>query len=256
MKSCIVIPARIGSTRFPQKPLALLGGKPMIQRVYEVACSAVPVESVYIATDSAEIEDAARSFGAQVVMTSEECKTGSDRVLEAVECIGEDFEFVINLQGDAPLFPKVALEAVISSLSSETQILTPAIRLRGLSLERVVGNKRQGVSTGTLVTSDKSGRALYFSKGLIPHSRDGEYGDGDLLLHLGLYAYRIDVLKKFCELEQTPLELLEKLEQLRALENGIRIDLVEVDADPEKIVSVDRPEDLEEAERILGSFDS
>ena len=252
-KVSIVIPARIGSSRFPKKPLALLKGVAMIERVWRIAKQVKSTDEVLIATDSEEIKNLAEGFGAKVVMTSENCRTGTDRIFEAVEKQNSKSDIVLSFQGDSPLTPPNVLEETIKAIkeNKEVQIATPACHLVGEALEQFTEKKLQGSSTGTVVVFDKNYDALYFSKTLLPTPRDGSFRE--IYKHIGIYAYRIDTLKRFTELEVSRLESIEKLEQLRALENGIPIKVVVCDLKGRTLASVDNPEDVAEVEAIINS---
>ena len=238
----VVIPARYESTRLPGKPLADLQGKPMIQCVYERAARAEGIDRVVVATDDVRIRQAVEGFGGEVVMTSSSHRTGTDRIAEAS---GElDAEFIVNVQGDLPLLdPKVVSDAVAPLLGDDTfhmsTLKTPIRNAEELQNPNVVK-----------VVTDRDGAALYFTRSPIPYWRDGA-PEGEILAHrhIGLYVYRRDFLMTFSRLAPTPLEQAESLEQLRALEWGFRIRVVEVE---EASVEVDTPEDLEKARALLG----
>lgn len=251
MKSVIVIPARIGSTRFPEKPFAIIAGKSMLQRVWEIAGATI-ADRVIIATDSEKIMQHAQGFGAECMMTSVECQSGTDRVAEVARHCRFHDEVVINLQGDTPLTPPWVIDALIKEMfgRAEIELATPMIKLAGERLAEVVRKKTGGSTSGTLVVFDKDNRALYFSKGLIPFSRSGD-SSVPRYLHLGIYAYRVEALQKLSSLPVSQLESIEKLEQLRALENGMGIQMVEVDLRGRTLVSVDSPEDAVEAEGVI-----
>jgi 3-deoxy-manno-octulosonate cytidylyltransferase (CMP-KDO synthetase) len=246
-----VIPARYASVRFPGKPLALLGGKPVLQHVYERARLAKRLDRLAIATDDTRIRDAAIAFGADVIMTSPDAPSGTDRIVEAVghlEC-----EIVVNIQGDEPFVDPHGIDECVAALeeSSSVDVATLAHKIEDvadLSDPNVVK-----------VVNDYEGNALYFSRSLIPYPRGYETSDGDLdterafqqllfLKHVGLYAYRKAALMRFASLTPSPLEMIEKLEQLRILQSGSRIRIIEL---PGRTVSVDTPDDLAAAERML-----
>lgn len=262
-RNIIVIPARIGSTRFPRKPLALISGVPMLERVWRIAASVVGSEQVYIATDSQEISDAVKSFqkgqeaSPQVVMTDESCATGSDRVYQAVLRIADKLEVpkaelrIIGFQGDAPLTPPSVLSSLFQAFDERPELtaVTAALELTGEALEKTIKDKSQGSSSGTLVVFDSEGKALYFSKALIPFARDNN--PREVFKHIGIYAWRWSELEHFVSLPKGRLEEVESLEQLRVLENGRSMHVVEVDLAGRTLVSVDRPEDLEHAEAVI-----
>lgn len=237
----VVIPARYESTRLPGKPLADLQGKPMIQRVYERAARAGGIERVVVATDDVRIRRAVEAFGGEVVMTSSAHKTGTDRIAEAA---GElDAELIVNVQGDLPLLEPDAVSKAVAPLLrddrfSMSTLKTPIRALEELENPNVVK-----------VVTDRDGGALYFTRSPVPFWRDGA-PEGKVLAHrhIGLYVYRRDFLLTFSGLAPTPLERAESLEQLRALEWGFRIRVVEVEA---ASVEVDTPQDLEKARALL-----
>ena len=243
MKYIAVIPARFASTRFPGKPLAVLGGKTVIQRVYEQVSSVL--DEVYVATDDERIREAVASFGGRAVMTRTDHKSGTDRIQEAVEKIGTDADVVINVQGDEPFIQPSQVETLMHLFDEpETQIGTLGKRFE--SMEAV-----ENPNSPKIVT-DARGFALYFSRSVIPFVRGKEsrewFGEYPYLKHLGIYAYRREVLAAVTRLPQSPLEKAESLEQLRWLENGyrIRVGLTDVET-----VGIDTPEDLQRAEAFL-----
>ena len=250
MKFTAVIPARYASTRFPGKPLAMLGGKTVIQRVYEQAASVL--SDVYVATDDERILSAVEAFGGRAVMTRTDHKSGTDRIEEAVEKIekqGMDKEgqgdVIINIQGDEPFVQPSQIKTLMALFDDpETQIGTLGKRFE--SMEAV-----QNPNSPKIVT-DHRGFALYFSRSVIPFIRGIEVEDWlthyPFLKHLGVYAYRREVLAEVTKLPQGVLEKAESLEQLRWLENGyrIRVGMTEVET-----VGIDTPADLERAEQFL-----
>ncbi len=252
MSVVIVIPARMGSTRFPNKPMALIAGKAMIERVWAIGKAVAEADRVIIATDDESLRDFAVGFGAEVVMTSSSCPTGTDRVAEVSSQFDGDTIF-FSLQGDAVLTPPWVISAVLEAMLKDpsVQMATPAVRLRGRALSDFVASKRGGSSSGTTVVFNQGGDALYFSKALIPYNRDTESLERPLFRHIGLYGYRIPTLQRLSQLPEGPLERSEKLEQLRALENGIPIRVVEVDYLGRTHGSVDRPEDVAFVESII-----
>ena len=247
----IVIPARMGSSRFPGKPLAMIKGRPLLERVWRIAKTATEATAVVIATDNAEIENAARGFGADVVRTSESCRTGTDRVAEVAAMPRYPFSMYFSLQGDAVLTPPWVIDAVLRVMRQDPAIgiATPAVALEGEARSHFVAEKRKGSSSGTCVVFDAAGKALYFSKGLVPWYRDGQIGM--LHRHIGLYGYRRAALQQFAALPPGRLEEIEKLEQLRALEYGMQIQVVEVDMRLRTHGSIDRPEDIAVVEAVI-----
>ena len=246
MKFIGIIPARYASTRFPAKPLALLGGKTVIQRVYEQVAGIL--DEAYVATDDERIEAAVKTFGGKVVMTSVNHKSGTDRCYEAFTKVGEGYDVIVNIQGDEPFIQPLQLEAIKACFDDDkTQIATlvkPFIQTDGFdALENVNSPK---------VVVDKQMNALYFSRSIIPYQRNAdkcEWLQGHTYYkHIGLYAYRAEVLKEITSLPQSSLEKAESLEQLRWLENGytIKVGITDVET-----IGIDTPEDLERAERFL-----
>jgi 3-deoxy-manno-octulosonate cytidylyltransferase (CMP-KDO synthetase) len=246
MKFIGIIPARYASTRFPAKPLALLGGKPVIQRVYEQVAGVL--DEAYVATDDARIEEAVKAFGGKVVMTSVNHKSGTDRCYEAYTKVGAGFDVVVNIQGDEPFIQRSQLEAVKACFQDDsTQIATlvkPFTANDGwAALENVNSPK---------VVVDKEMNALYFSRSIIPFQRTADKADWlknhTYYKHIGLYAYRAEVLKQITALPQSALELAESLEQLRWLENGYKI---KVGLSQVETIGIDTPQDLARAEEFL-----
>ncbi len=250
-RTVCVIPARYGSTRFPGKPLADVAGRSLIQRVYEIAHAANGVDEVIVATDDTRIAEHVRAFGGTAAMTPPECRNGTERVHAAVS-LGHMPARIINLQGDAVLTPPWVLEAVAQEMiaSPEIPIVTPAARLDEGSLAMLREAKAAGEVGGTSVVFDKNGDALYFSKALIPFIRDAK-GGAPSFRHIGLYGYSAEGLAQFMALPPSPLELTEGLEQLRALENGMRVRVVEVDYRGRRHLAIDSPEDLLRVEGLL-----
>lgn len=244
MRFIALIPARFASTRFPGKPLAMLGGKSVIQRVYEQVSRVV--DETYVATDDKRIYDAVEAFGGKVVMTRSDHKSGTDRIEEAAEKIGGDFDVVVNVQGDEPFIQASQIETVCHCFDDPTtQIAT---------LGKTFGNDMDAIGNpnSPKIVVDKKGFALYFSRSIIPFVRgvDSEEWPSayPFLKHLGLYAYRREVLREVTQLPQGVLEKAESLEQLRWLENGykIRVGLTDIET-----VGIDTPADLERAEKFL-----
>ena len=246
MKQIGIIPARYASTRFPGKPLAILGGKTVIERVYEKVSSVL--SDCYVATDDQRIADAVEAFGGRVVMTSADHKSGTDRIAEAIEKIGGDFDVVVNVQGDEPfIHPEQIVTLCHCFDDPETQIAT-----LGKPFESIEAAEN---SNSPKIVVDNRGFALYFSRSIIPFVRGvarQEWLDHyPFLKHLGLYAYRREVLLAVTRLPQSSLEKAESLEQLRWLQNGYRI---RVGITHQETVGIDTPEDLERAEKYLSSI--
>ena len=246
MKFIGIIPARYASTRFPAKPLALLGGKTVIQRVYEQVAGIL--DEAYVATDDERIEAAVKAFGGKVVMTSVNHKSGTDRCYEAFTKVGEGYDVIVNIQGDEPFIQPSQLEAIKACFDDDkTQIATlvkPFTPADGFDALKNVNSPK--------VVVDKQMNALYFSRSIIPYQRNAdkcEWLQGHTYYkHIGLYAYRAEVLKEITSLPQSSLEKAESLEQLRWLENGytIKVGITDVET-----IGIDTPEDLERAERFL-----
>ena len=241
-----LIPSRYASTRFPGKPLALIDGKPMVQRVYEQVSKVLDL--VYVATDDQRIYDAVTAFGGKAVMTSSDHKSGTDRIYEAYTKVGQGREIAINIQGDEPFILTSQLETVCHCFdSADTQIAT-------LVKPFDVADGWQALSNpnSPKVVLNKNMEAMYFSRSVIPYKRGADTSEWlashTFYKHIGLYAYRADVLKQITSLPQSELEKTESLEQLRWLENGYRIKTGVTNAET---VGIDTPEDLKRAEEFL-----
>ena len=246
MKFVGIIPARYASTRFPGKPLALLAGKPVIQHVYEQVIGIL--DDVYVATDDERIRDVVKNFGGKVIMTSANHKSGTDRCYEAFTAIEEYYDIIVNIQGDEPFIQSSQLNVLKKCFDDPTtQIATlvkpftsedPFIALKNINSPKVVINDNRN--------------ALYFSRSIIPYQRNAEQKDWlknhTYYKHIGLYAYRSEVLKEITALPQSSLELAESLEQLRWLENGytIKVGISEIET-----IGIDTPQDLIRAEEFL-----
>jgi len=246
MKFLGIIPARYASTRFPAKPLANLGGKLVIQRVYEQVTSILP--DAVVATDDVRIADAVKAFGGRVVMTSTSHRSGTDRCYEALTKTPGDFDVVINIQGDEPFIQPMQLQTIMDCFKdSQTQIATlvkPFTPTDGYdALENANSPK---------VVVNKNMQALYFSRSIIPYYRNKERKEWlaghTYYKHIGLYAYRTEVLHEITSLPQSSLEIAESLEQLRWLENGY---VIKVGISDVETIGIDTPEDLEKAEAFL-----
>lgn len=239
MKILAIIPARFASTRFPGKPLVDIGGKTMIHRVYEQVQKAKGVHQILIATDNTKIEHEVRRFGAEVVMTSPEHKSGTDRCAEAFQEVYANFDAVINIQGDEPFIHPHQIEQLIGILQNPaTQIASLA---RKISLNEDVFDPSK-----VKVVFDKHKKALYFSRNPIPFNRQEEKENWlthtDYYLHVGIYGYKTNVLQEIAQLPQSKLEISESLEQLRWLENGFSI---HIDITEHESYGIDTPADLE-----------
>lgn len=245
MNFTAIIPARYASTRFPGKPLALLGNKPVIQHVYEQTSSVL--SEVWVATDDDRIREAVKKFGGRVVMTRADHKSGTDRIEEAAEKTGTQADVVINIQGDEPFVQPSQIKTLMQLFdNADTQIGTLGKHFENIE---AVNNPNS-----PKIVTDKQGFALYFSRSVIPYIRGAQDNEWlshfPFLKHLGLYAYRREVLHEITQLPQSSLEIAEGLEQLRWLENGyrIRVGLTDVET-----VGIDTPEDLQRAEEFLKS---
>jgi 3-deoxy-manno-octulosonate cytidylyltransferase (CMP-KDO synthetase) len=237
-----VIPARYKSSRLEGKPLADIGGKPMIWHVWNRARQAGCLDEVIVATDDQRIYDAAHAFGAAAVMTSADHRSGTDRVAEAVA--NDQADVVVNVQGDEPMLDTLMIQEVTAPFHT-----VAGVEL--VTLKREVATAREFADPGVVkVVSDPGGWALYFSRSLIPYPRH-RTPHFRVFEHIGLYAYTRDCLLRFAALRVSPLEEIESLEQLRALENGIRIYVVETQSRHEA-VSVDTAEDLERVRHLIG----
>ena len=247
MKFTAIIPARYASTRFPGKPLAVLGGKTVIQRVYEQVSSVL--NEVYVATDDERIFACVNSFGGKAVMTRADHQSGTDRIQEAVEKTSTQTDVIINVQGDEPFIQPSQIQTLMQLFDDpSTQIGTLGKPFE--SIEAV-----ENPNSPKIVTDNRS-FALYFSRSIIPFIRGKErndwFGEYPFLKHLGVYAYRREVLAEVTKLPQSSLEKTESLEQLRWLQNGyrIRVGLTDVET-----VGIDTPEDLQRAEAFLNQIE-
>lgn len=238
-----MIPARMASTRLPGKPLVDICGKPMIQRVWERASQSELLDAVYVATPDPEIRDAVTAFGGRAIMTSDRHRSGTERLAEAV--LTTDADIVVNIQGDEPLIDPEAINQAVTPLLSD-QTLQMASLMAACPVDQLDN------PATVKVVCDRAGNALYFSRSRIPFPR-ADCPDAKVMQHIGLYAYRRDFLLQYAAMEPTPLEKTEMLEQLRVLENGITIRMVEVDYAP---LSVDTPEDLGRVREIVEGLET
>ncbi|MDB2658662.1 3-deoxy-manno-octulosonate cytidylyltransferase [Flavobacteriaceae bacterium] len=243
MKKVIIIPARLDSSRLPKKVLLDLKGKTVIQRVYEQCLKVKNVDGVYIATDSIEIKEVCETFTDKVIITKSTHQSGTDRIGEAVSAI--DCDIVINVQGDEPFIEPSLIEALVNSFSNSDISMSSA-------MSKINNVKDLHNSNVVKVVTDLHNNALFFSRSLIPFPRDvKEISIANEVLkkyqffrHIGIYGYRKDFLLKFVNMEQSYLEKIEKLEQLRALENGFKIKMIEANS---SLIGIDTREDYEEA---------
>ncbi len=241
-----IIPARYASTRFPGKPLVKIGDKSMIQRVYEQVSSVL--DCVFVATDDIRIADSVREFGGNVVMTSENHKSGTDRCREAYEKTGTGRKIIINIQGDEPFIQPSQIESICACFENpETQIATLVKPFLATDKSEMLFNPNS-----PKVVVNKNMEAMYFSRSVIPYNRGAETDNWlkshVYYKHIGMYAYRADVLKEITQLPQSSLELTESLEQLRWLENGYKI---KVGITHIETIGIDTPKDLIKAERMI-----
>lgn len=237
MKAIAIIPARIGSTRLPRKPLREIAGQPMLAHVYEAARRSKLVEDVIVATDSEEIMALCRARGWSARMTSDQHKSGTDRVHEVAGSVSADV--YINVQGDEPLTHPDHLAALLAPMR-DPQVMVSTVMTAAPAHDIANPN-------AVKVVADKFGKALYFSRSTIPFDRD-QSGGFAYRKHLGFYAYRKAALDQFCKWPESALERSERLEQLRFLENGVAIHITET---PHDTIGVDTVEDLQRVERIL-----
>ncbi|MDA8082838.1 MAG: 3-deoxy-manno-octulosonate cytidylyltransferase [Nitrospiraceae bacterium] len=255
MSSVVVIPARYASTRFPGKPLAPLKGIPVIEHVYRNSLRSKQAGEVIVATDSDLIFDAVSSFGGTAVMTSTDHVSGTDRIAEAIRLLSREYDIIVNVQGDEPLIEPGMIDAVISILDDDRASIG--------TLVKRIGNPEEIADPNVVkAVFDEQGYALYFSRAPVPWHRDEWQGSTaafavsrtgarpDCYKHIGIYSYRKDILFRLTSLAPSRLEQIEKLEQLRALEHGMRIKVRKTDSET---FGVDTPEDLERIEKWLNT---
>ena len=238
-----VIPSRFNSSRFPGKPLVDIAGKSMIQRVYEQASYSTELNDLIVATDDKRIFDHVKAFGGKVILTSPEHNNGTERCAETIDLLNQSYDFVINIQGDEPFIKPEQIDLLGQGLKGETKLAT----LVKFEIDRELYDSPHEIK----VTISNQGKALYFSRSPIPHFKNKLDFDG-FYKHIGIYAYRADVLKEIVRLSPSRLELAESLEQLRWLENGYEIEVVETHEDSH---SIDTPEDLERVKRLQGQIE-
>ncbi|MGJ8561417.1 MAG: 3-deoxy-manno-octulosonate cytidylyltransferase [Litorimonas sp.] len=255
MKSLIVIPARYASTRFPGKPLAEIGGIPMLQRTADVARR---IGNFVVATDDSRIENFCATHNLPVVMTDPDLPSGSDRAKAAADLFDPDADIIVNLQGDAPFTPPSYVQACLDALvrDPDADIATPIVALSWAALDEFRAAKQTTPFSGTCAIVDDAGRARWFSKNIVPAIRkEAALRQGSetspVLQHVGLYAYRRDALARYVTLPASAYEALEGLEQLRALENDMIIACARVDSHPMSQAGIDTPEDVARAEAKL-----
>jgi 3-deoxy-manno-octulosonate cytidylyltransferase (CMP-KDO synthetase) len=260
VRTAIIIPARYESTRYPAKPLALLRGhagekKTLIQRSWEAAKQVPGTSAIYVATDHDAIAAAVQKFGGEVLITSRACRNGTERCAEALDQLGDTFDLIVNLQGDAPLTPPHFVTSLVDALAgrADAAVATPALRCSPSHLAALEAEEQAGRVGGTTVVSDTKGRALYFSKKLLPHFPATAIAGGDtpVRLHVGVYAYTPAALRAYRAAPPFVLEQLEGLEQLRFLDAGLPIRVVDVAPPPWEIWELNNPSDVAPIEKAL-----
>ena len=259
MKTLIVVPARHGSTRFPAKPLAKINNISMVRRtacIAQKACKEFTNVNYVVATDHDDIKSHCEANNIPVVMTPSDVPSGSDRALLAANLYGQDIEFIVNLQGDAPFTPVAQIVSIVKALEDGADVATPYIELSWEALEALKAHKQTTPYSGTTVIVDDNGKAVWFSKNIIPAIRKEntlrqQSPLSPICRHVGLYGYRRHALEQFVNWPESKFEKLEGLEQLRLLENGLSIDCVKVSAPKVATPGIDTPEDLALAERLI-----
>lgn len=255
MKTIIIIPARYQSTRFPGKPLVKIRGTECVLRTWNVATQISGLNGIYVATDDDRIAKRCQEDCVSVIMTSRHCLNGTERVAEAIrELDVEDNDIIINLQGDAPLTPPWFIESIIETfrLYPESLVVTPVIRCDEESYQRLISDRKQGRVGGTTVVSDSQGRAIYFSKEVLPHlSRISATTVNTVFHHAGVYGYRVKSLRQYSQWGAGVLEGAEQLEQLRFIENAVPVRITEVDTRGKAFWELNNPEDTAIIESML-----
>ncbi|WP_226553679.1 3-deoxy-manno-octulosonate cytidylyltransferase [Celeribacter naphthalenivorans] len=252
MSVLIVIPARYGSSRLPGKPMFDIAGVSMLERVWNIAKATRGNSRVVISTEDQRIVDHAQSFGAEAILTDVQCRNGTERCYATLEALGATESAVLNFQGDAVLTPPWVLQAMIDEFDQPDNafdIVTPVTALDDAMLRDLRKSKEVTPASGTTAVFDKQRNALYFSKLIMPYVRSP--GHTQTYRHIGLYGYRPEALRTYVNLEPSPLELTEGLEQLRALENGMTVRTVIVDYHGRTHASVDAKEDIAIVEDII-----
>ena len=260
MKAVIIIPARYGSTRYPGKPLVPLrtreGKKSLIQLSWEAANKVSGISEIYVATDDKRIEEHAIAFGAKVIRTSSKCRNGTERCAEAVSNARLEAEIIVNFQGDAPLTPSWFVEEIIASLKVDknTDMATPVLRLDRKSYNLFFEDRKSDRVGGTTVVFDKDMYALYFSKELIPFFEISKIEQDKPIPcyhHVGVYAYRKNILREYLSWPESKLEKLEGLEQLRFLSENKKVKCVEVSSRGNIFWELNNPEDVQRIEKVI-----
>ena len=258
MPVLLVIPARYASSRFPGKALAELRGatgeaRSLIMRTWEAAQQVKSADRIVVATDDIRIKDAAEGFGAEVIMTSPNCRNGTERCAEALDHF-EGFDVVVNLQGDAPLTPPWFIDDVVAAMQNpDIAMATPVLRCDATALNGFQEDRENGRVGGTTAVFDASGKALYFSKEVLPYTgrRFEPHEDVPVFHHVGVYAYRASALRRYPDWSEGKLEHWEGLEQLRFMENNVPVQCVEVDAKGRAFWELNNPVDIARIEKIL-----
>lgn len=260
MPVLIVIPARYASMRYPGKPLAELRGasgvpRSLIQRSWDAARQVEGIDRVVVATDDTRIAEASEAFGAEVVMTPDTCRNGTERCAAVIEELGDDYDIIVNLQGDAPLTPPWFVSALVDAMRAdpEAQVATPVLRCDAQALEGFLEDRRHGRVGATTAVFDVDERALYFSKEVLPYTGRpiGPEEEIPVFHHVGVYAYRPAALTAYLDWPMGRLEKWEGLEQLRFMENGIPVRCVEVEARGQAFWELNNPSDVPRIEAIL-----
>lgn len=258
MSALIVIPARYASTRYPGKPLVELTGasgvkKSLIERSWDAAVSVKGDHRIVVATDDDRIREACEAFGADVVMTSETCRNGTERCAEAYDVLGSNADIVVNLQGDAPLTPPWFVEALIDAMAPNVDVATPVLRCDAKAHAGFMEDRANGRVGGTTAVFDAQNRALYFSKEVVPYT-GRTFSDAEtcpVFHHVGVYAYTPKALQAYPKWDEGHLESWEGLEQLRFMENGTPVQCVEVDARGRDFWELNNPVDVARIEAIM-----
>lgn len=263
MPVLLVIPARYASSRYPGKPLVDLTGatgqrRSLIRRSWDAAMEVAGIDRVVVATDDARIAEAAEGFGAEVVMTSHRHRNGTERCAEVARVLGGQYDVVVNLQGDAPLTPPWFVAALVEAMQADAarMVATPVLRCDAVALAGFLEDRRNGRVGATTAVFDRDGRALYFSKEVIPYT-GRPLGPGETIPvfhHVGVYAYRQAALADYAGWPTGPLETWEGLEQLRFMENGTPVHCVEVAAQGRSFWELNNPSDVPRIEAILSTL--
>ena len=263
MSAVIIIPARYGSTRFPGKPLATIAGRTLLERMIDLgdrAAAAFENVQVIVATDDLRIHDHALALGAACVMTDTQISSGSGRALAAAQSLPSRPDIIVNLQGDAPFIRAEALSAILQAIQrGDAQIATPVTRLSWAALDQLRAHKRDAPFSGTSCIRGSDGRALWFSKSILPAIREESelrkiQPLSPVFQHLGLYAYSFEALSRFEAAPLSHYEQLEGLEQLRFLEMGMPIAAIETRASSLSVSGIDTPQDARLAEKLIAEF--